>query len=135
MSEVEQNKATLVRWFEEVWNQRREAAIDEMMLPHARAHGIDATPIDRDGFHAAWTSLLKMFPDIHVTVDDVVGEGNKTAARHTAVGTHAGQGMGLEATGKQIRFSFHSFTVWEGGLILEGWNVIDTAAIRAQATA
>ena len=64
----EQNKALVQRWFDEVWNKRRAAAIDEMLSDEAIVHGLDPAPAGNDRFkqfHAAFSNGL---PDLSVRI-------------------------------------------------------------------
>lgn len=90
------NKALIRRWFEEVWNQGKEATIDELFVPDGVAHGLSKEsgrqfqgPAD---FKPFWRAFRSAFPDIRVTVDDVVAEGEKVVARCTVRGAHTGHG-------------------------------------------
>jgi predicted ester cyclase len=124
--------ALVNRWFEEVWNLKNEEVIFELMAPDAVAFGIGDLPVDRDGFRKGWVSFIETFPDVRVSVDDVVAQGNKTAVRLTVTGTHAGAGLGVEPSGKFLTFQAHSMCEWENGRIIRGWNVIDMVAAYRQ---
>ena len=93
----EANKQLARRWFEEVWNQRKESAIDAILTPDCRAHGLggDAVLVGPEGFKTFHRSFCGAFPDLHVTVDDIVAEGDKVAIRWTATMTHLGDGLGI----------------------------------------
>ena len=72
---------TLERWFEEVWNQGRESAIDEMMSPNTIGHGLsspDGKEIDgMPSFKSFYKTFRSAFPDIHIKVEDTVTEGDQ----------------------------------------------------------
>ncbi len=92
----------LERWFEEVWNRGREAAIDEMCDLNVVGHGLT----DADGnevhnvtaFKVFYRQFRSAFPDIHIKVEDTVSEGDKTVARCLVTGTHDGHGLGMAPT-------------------------------------
>lgn len=76
----EANKQLIQRWFEEVWNKGRADAIDEMIAEDCVVHGLgNATgqpvtgPAEFKAFH---TTFREAFPDIPVSVDDTVAEGD-----------------------------------------------------------
>ncbi|HEU4751475.1 MAG TPA: ester cyclase, partial [Armatimonadota bacterium] len=120
---------------EEVWNQKRSEVIDEMWAPCAVAHGLGEAGQDLsgvEGFKALHRKFLSAFPDLHIEVDDVVAEGDRTAARYTCTGTHQGGTLGIPATGRRVRFTGMSFTVWKDGRIVEGWNNVDFASMLQQ---
>jgi steroid delta-isomerase-like uncharacterized protein len=123
--ETVDNASIVRRWFEEVWNQGREQTIDELMAPNAVAHGLaDAAQTHRGpaAFKPFWIQLRSAFPDIRFTIDDVVSEGDKVAARWTATMTHQGNYLGVAATQKQLTLTGMSIVCIGGGRIQEAWN-------------
>ena len=131
------NKALTRRWFEEVWNKGREAVIDELLSPDVVAHGLSETgDVGRgpESFRQFWRQFRAGIPDIQVTVDQVISDGDTTAARFTARGTHSGDGLGVKATGRPINVSGMCMMRWKGGQIAEGWNEFDAAGLMRQIT-
>ena len=59
------------------------------------------------------------FPDMHVTIDDMVAEGDKVAARVTMTGTHKGEIMGIPPTNKKVTISLITISRIVGGKIVE----------------
>jgi steroid delta-isomerase-like uncharacterized protein len=124
------------RWFEEVWNKGRESAIDEMMSPDAKGNGL----VDAEGkpvtgietfkaFHRAFTSA---FSNIRITVEDVLTEGDKIAARCVFTGTHTGEGIGKPASGRDVTMTGMTWIRLKDGKIVESWNNFDFAALHKQ---
>jgi steroid delta-isomerase-like uncharacterized protein len=131
------HKALTRRWFEEVWNKGREEAIDEMSAPEGVAYGLAEDGRDMPGpdeFRKFYRQFRSGIPDIHITVDQVIGEGDTTAVRFTARGTHAGDGLGIRATGRPIRFTGICMLRWKNGQIVQGWNEFDAAGLMRQIT-
>jgi predicted ester cyclase len=128
----ETNTALLHRWFQEVWNERREAAIDELMAPDVKAHGLGPEPLDREGFKSAWRFFLDTFSSLEVEMGDIVAQGEKTAARLVVRGVHTGEGLGIAATGNNVQFDVQAISTWRDGQLIEGWNVVDMAAVHKQ---
>ena len=88
------------RFYEEVWNQRREAAIDELMAPDlvGKMEGGDvAGPAQ---FKQMRQELLQAFPDLNLTVEDVIEEGDKVVVRWSVIGTHRGPLAGTPPTNR-----------------------------------
>jgi steroid delta-isomerase-like uncharacterized protein len=115
------------RWFEEVWGNGNVDHIDEFMLPEGKCYDFP-TPgsfIGREEFKSSVRAFRDTFSGIRVTVDDVFAEGDKVAARWTAVMTHSGDGLGFPATGETVTLSGISLTHLREGKILEGWNAFD----------
>jgi steroid delta-isomerase-like uncharacterized protein len=128
----ERNKATMRRWFEEVWNQGRVGAIDEMLPTHGVVHGLGPDvhgPAEFKPFHATFRDA---FPDMRIDLDEMIAEGDLVAARWTATGTHRGDSLGFPATGQRAQFSGMVFGRFENGQIVEGWNNFDQLGLFTQ---
>src|SRR5437764_817592 len=104
-----ENETILRRWFEEVWNKGREEAIDEIFTEHTIAHGLGGDPkahmTGTKDFKPFYREFRAAFPDIHVTVEDVICSGEKLAARCHVTGTHQGDAFGLKAEGRRVEFT------------------------------
>jgi steroid delta-isomerase-like uncharacterized protein len=129
-------KALVHRWFEEVWNQQRQAAIYEMLHPDGVVHGLADSPgqVIRgpDGFLPFWQKFISAFPDLKVSVDAVIAEGDLTAFRCTVRGKHSGKGLGIEPTGAQVTFNGMAMARIENGKIIEAWNNFDFLSLQQQ---
>ncbi|HLL74783.1 MAG TPA: ester cyclase [Pyrinomonadaceae bacterium] len=125
----EENKALVRRWFEEVWNKGRAEAIDEMFAEDGVAHGLsDAAgqPLRGPaGFRPFFRSFRDAFPDTEVTVEDVIAEGDKLAARCSVRAKHQGDTLGFTATGRPIEITGMTFLRVRDGKIIEAWNNFD----------
>jgi steroid delta-isomerase-like uncharacterized protein len=129
MSDSHANEQLLRRWFEEVWNKKREEAIEEMLSEDCVAYGLpdpDAVLRGPEQFKALHRSFCGAFPDLHITVEDVIASGDRAAARWRATGTHLGPDLGFPATGKKVTLDGASIGVIRDGRIREGWNMMDT---------
>jgi steroid delta-isomerase-like uncharacterized protein len=111
------------RWFEEVWNQRREQLIEEWMTPHAVCHA-DGGPLTGPAEFKArqYVPFLAAFPDLHVQVEDVIGQDDQVVVRWTATGTHSGGGLGFAATHRPVNFRGLSWIRIRDGKFAEGWQ-------------
>ena len=69
--------------------------------------------------------LHRAFPDLHITVEDLIAEGDKVVARDTVTGTHQGEYMGLAPTGKSITYNEIFICRFADGRIAETWGVVD----------
>ena len=72
------------------------------------------------------------FPDLRVTVEDVLAEGDQAVTRWTIRGTHRGDLMGTAPTERKIEFKGISIHRIEGGKIVEEWNGYDTLGVMQQ---
>ena len=96
----DENKALLHCWFEEVWNRGREELIEQLRAPDTRATGLGEGNRESLGyapFRAFYSNLRRTFPDLHVTVEDIIAEGDKIAVRISMAGTHMGDALGTAA--------------------------------------
>ena len=123
----------LHRWFDEVWNQKREEAIDEMMTEDVVIHGLGAEPIvGRENFKPFFRQFSSAIPDIHVTVEDVVTEGDKMSCRCTVRGTHTGEGLGFAPTNQAVEFTGGGLCIVKDGKFQEVWNEFDFMRMHTQ---
>ena len=76
----EEHKAIARRFFEDVWNQQKLEAIDDIF---AAAVVLNGQSVARDAFRQLVTARRAAFPDIQVTVEDQVAEGDKVSTRRT----------------------------------------------------
>lgn len=122
------------RWFDQVWNQQRESAIDELRHPEGRAFGFPSptSALSHEEFKEAYRQFNRSFSNIHVTIDEEVVQGDHVACRWTARGTHTGDGLGFPATGRPIQFSGAAFMHMRNGRMLDAWNFFDFTAVIQQ---
>ena len=126
----------LHRWFEEVWKQGRESSIDELLAGGALVHGI-ATPDGQPmrgsaGFKPFFRQFRAAFPDMHITVEDVLIDGDKIAARCGVTGTHTGPGIGAGPTQKGVSITGICIVRVKDDKIVEGWNSFDFLSLYQQ---
>jgi steroid delta-isomerase-like uncharacterized protein len=129
---LDDNRKLAVRWFDEVWNQKSEAAIDALFSPQGRACGFpepDSVVIGPEAFKRLHRDFCGAFPDLHITLDDVIAEGDRVAVRWHVDATHQGDHLGFPATGKKATLTGSSFLVLRHGQIADGWNQMDMAGL------
>jgi steroid delta-isomerase-like uncharacterized protein len=130
------NKATFQR-FHEAANtgdvEHLAKTIDEIVAPDAVIR--TPLPIDATGaelLKQVWAMLLRVYPDIHLIVDDVIAEGDKVVARNTVTGTHRGEFMGVGPTGKSVTYNEIFIFRFADGRVVETWGVVDVYAQMKQ---
>ena len=132
MSTLEENKALVRRFFEELWNQGNMAVADELLGPSHVHHFPDGDVDGPDGVKQLVSMLRTTFPDFHMRTDDVIAEADKVVMRFTIRGTHQGEGMGSSPTGKVITYTgIDIFRIVEGKII-ERWGEIDAVGLMRQ---
>ena len=110
------------RWFEEVWNSRRDATVRELLAEKAVAHMEGGDFVGPDRFLETRAALLAAFPDIRVKVEDVVAEGDRAVVRWNALAHHTGDLLGIKPSGREIRFRGMTWMVFRDGKVVEGWD-------------
>jgi predicted ester cyclase len=126
---LEDHKMIVRRFFEEAWNQQNLNVVDEIFAPTVIFNGQSVT---REALKQALAGRRVAFPDIQVTVDDQVAEGEKVSTRRTWQATHRGPYRGVAPTGKQVRWTQISIVRFSQGRIVEDWAVADEFSILQQ---
>jgi predicted ester cyclase len=130
---VEENKAGQRRVWEEVFNKGNLEIVPEFFAPSYSFRsplGIEAK--GPESFKQMVVMMRTALPDLHVTIDDIFGEGDKVATRFTITGTFKGEMMGIPPTGKKGTFSGILITRWVDGKEVEAWESLDTLAYYQQ---
>jgi steroid delta-isomerase-like uncharacterized protein len=111
------------RWFEEVWNQKRDDTLEELLSPACAGYMEGSGEIlGADVFKAVRAGLLAAFPDLSLQVEDTVAEGGKAVVRWVARATHRGPGLGLAPTGCRCEFPGLTWLEFEDGRLVRGWS-------------
>ena len=98
---TEGNKELGRRFFEN--QDRLRGGPDEALCAAGyTAHLGSLPPMDLAGHQGFATMFYGAFPDLHHTVEEVIGEGDRIAVRFTIRGTHQGRFMGVEPTGRTM---------------------------------
>ncbi len=116
----EQNKAADRRYVEEVLNQGNLEVIDELRTD------------DVEGVRNRVTRFRTAFPDLHVTIETQVAEGDWAVMRLTFRGTHLGPFMGVPPTGKKVAFATIVMNRYADGKSVENWGIHDFHGLLEQ---
>ncbi len=119
---TQDNKAQSLRWFEQVWNQRNADTIFAMLGPDAVGHLEHGDLVGPEAFAQVHQAILAAFPDLHVTVEGAVAEGDDVVVHWSATATHRGEFFGVAPTGKQVRFRGMTWHRYREGRLVEGWD-------------
>ena len=130
---TDDNKALMRRFLEEVFNKKNLAAIDEFIAPNHVDHTLPAfLPTTPEGTKRATGMYLKAFPDLHLTVEDMIAEGDKVVTRFTSHGTQKRAFMGIPPTSKQVTVTAIDINRIVGGKSVEHWLNMDTQGLLQQ---
>jgi steroid delta-isomerase-like uncharacterized protein len=114
-------------------NHGDETALDALLT----ADILDHNPIPGQepglaGFKHWMRYVRTAFPDVHVTVEDTLTQGNRVAGRVTWRGSHAGPFAGVAASGKPVQFTAIHIVRFENGKAAEWWGVADLLSALQQ---
>jgi predicted ester cyclase len=133
---AEENKANVRRIYDECFNQGNLATADELVAPDMR----DLSPGTLPGIPTTGAATLKAivpllraaFPDLRVTTDEVIAEGDAIAARTTWTGTHHGTFMGIVPTGKRVSWSSLELVHVRDGKCVSRFGIPDAMSLMQQ---
>jgi predicted ester cyclase len=130
---TEANKTSARRFYDEVFNKKNRAAIDEFIDPNQVDHAAPpGTPGGLAGAKQTIGMYLTAFPDLHFTVEDMIAEGDKLVARLTVRGTQQGAFMGIPPTGQHVTVTTIDISRMAGGKSVEHWIEMDTLGMMQQ---
>ncbi len=104
-SEFERNKAVVQRYVDEIQNAHSLDALESTFAEDFVDHMASSGGLfvgGMDGLKRGYASFLSAFPDLQVTVEDMIAEGDKVVAFKTLTGTHRGTHLGVPPTGKRV---------------------------------
>src|SRR5690348_6041869 len=129
---VEQNKAIVRRFVEEIFAAGRKDAVDQLLDDDFVGHTWPSTGHPKDDLKAAIDRVGGGLADSEFTIDDLIGEGDRVAVRLTAAATQVGPFMGMPASGKRYSIQeIHIFRLRDGRVV-EHWHQFDQMGMMKQ---
>ena len=119
---LKENKA-MVQSFTEALNKKNLALLDELMAPDYVEHTLQLEGYEN--WKQYVTKFLKGFPDLNVTIEDIIAEGDKVWTRVKITGTHTGEFRGITPTGKTITQKCVWIDRIADGKFVESWSIDD----------
>jgi steroid delta-isomerase-like uncharacterized protein len=119
--------------FDRVLNQNDLGQLDDLIADDYLDH--DPVPGQlpgAEGIKNKLKGLREAYPDIRFILEDLVAEGDIVAARYHWEATHAGQFVGIPATGKKVSVKGMDFYRFSGGRIIEHWDTVDELGLLRQ---
>jgi len=131
--DTEANKALVRRYFEEVWNKGNLDLVDELVSVDIVGHVREGEFTGFEGNKQHVISFRTPFPDVHITIEDLIAEGDKVAMRYTVTGTHKDELMGIiPPTGKQVTMTGIVIFRIADGKFGEVWSIVDMLGLMQQ---
>jgi steroid delta-isomerase-like uncharacterized protein len=129
---VEQDPKSLVcAYYEAAYNDRDPGAIDSYLAPGFTSAGPGGS-MDLAGHREALGASLVALPDLALTIEEQVAEGNTVVTRWRATGTHGGPLFGIPATGRAVEATAIHVHHVEGGRIIDQWEQFDALGVLRQ---
>lgn len=130
---IEENRNLAARWTEDIWNRGSIAAIDNICAPDFTFnYAFPGMSSDRDGYKQVVAAYRSAFPDMRLTNEIVIAEGDKIAIRWRGNSTHRGEFMGVAPTGKQVVMTGNTIARIEAGKIVEEYTEMDLFGLMQQ---
>jgi predicted ester cyclase len=125
------------RLLEETFNEGNLGLADELIAPGAVNHDPATPPELRalrgpEVFKRTVTMYREAFPDVKMTVDEVIAAGDKVVLRWHSEGTHRGELAGLAPTGVRASVTGMSIDQWKDGKVIEAWVEWDNLGLARQ---
>jgi steroid delta-isomerase-like uncharacterized protein len=130
----ESNKAVVRRLFEEVWNKGQLQVADELFTPNYAHHDSSTPDVGRgpESEKKRATLYRTAFPDLRLTVEDIIAEGETVVARWSCRGSHKGELNGIAPQGKQFNITGISIARFTNGKMSEGFVNWDALSLMQQ---
>ena len=131
----EENRDLARRFMDEVYNKGNLDFIDEVVA----SNWVDHDPNSPEGMSRGVEGAKQFaemyrnsFPDLHMTVEDLIAEGDKVVMRWTARGTHQEELMGIPPSGNRVEVTGINIDRIEGGKFVESWSNYDILGLMQQ---
>jgi steroid delta-isomerase-like uncharacterized protein len=132
MTTIDDNKALVRRFIDEIFVQGRKESVDELLADDFAAHTWPSTGHPKDDLKGAIDRTSKGLADAEFAIEDMIAEGDRVAVRLTAAATQVGPMMGMPATNKRYSIGeIHIFRIRDGKFV-EHWHQFDQMGMMKQ---
>ena len=131
---AERQKEAYRKLLEVGFNQGDTTIVDSILVENPVDHmpTPPGMPTGRAGLKQMIVSFRTAFPDMKMSIESMVSEGDRLAAYTVMTGTNTGEFMGMKATGKAVRVEGFDLIRFEGDRMAEHWGVNDDAGMMRQ---
>jgi steroid delta-isomerase-like uncharacterized protein len=127
------NKAIMRQIVNEVWKQGKLDTIDALVAPSYVYHGPGGLEMrGPEGYKQLANAYRGAFPDMDITIEDLIAEGDQVVCRWTGRGTHKGELMGIAATGKFATVPGILISRFANGKLVEDHELFDEVVMFRQ---
>jgi len=125
-------KHAIHRLFDEGMNGRKRTVFDELIDARYVNYSMPMPTPGPQGLNHVVDTFLTAFPDMRITVEDVIAEDDKAASRGHLTGTHQGTFMNVPPTGRMITIGY--IDIWKAynGKLIENWVQLDLLGALVQ---
>jgi steroid delta-isomerase-like uncharacterized protein len=133
MMPAEDNKAAVLRFFEDAWNKGDVDQVKAFLADEFVSHNsLSSTIGSSDDYCRGLLGYRAAFPDLVTSVEDAIAEGDRVVVRGTDRGTHQGEFMGRAASGRFVTTTWIEIFRMESGKAVEGWLESDPQMLMDQ---
>ena len=122
------NAQLALRWFDELWNQRRTATIDELLTPDSIGHLAAGDVHGIEDFKARARRVHQGDPRLDVERGGRHRRRGRSRGPVERSGCHSGDGFGSAATNRPVSFRGVTWLRCRDGKLIEGWDNWDYTA-------
>ncbi len=126
------NKEIIQYFSDQLWHKHNFAVIDEVFHEDAIIHSPFNIQQGSLTMHEAASKWLESFPDLEITINDLIAEDDKVVARWTAQGTHMGSFFETNPTHNEVTYAGVTTFEFKNGKVAEYWALVDMHAILTQ---
>ena len=129
---AEENKKLIEKIFNEVINERNFDKLDQIFAPNYVNYGIPNSKPGPDGFKEILQQFLDAYPDMKITIEHLIAEGNMVATSGYWTGTNKGSFMGAAPSNKPVKVSYIDLWKIENSKCIENWVQMDMIGMMMQ---
>lgn len=122
------------RIFDEYWNAGNLRNADELIADdyELQSPSLALEFQGAEGFRNSVRLFRSAFPDLEMTVQETITEGERIVVRYTLTGTHEADFMGIPPTGSQIEIDAMTIITFDGGKAVSEWRLYDVLGLMQQ---
>ena len=135
-TEQERNKALVLQMYEEVWNKKNHAFIEQAVssdfVDHPPKRFFEVPRRGRESLYEAARGFHKGIPDFHDRMIQIIAEGDRVVYLGEITGTHTGELFGVPPSGKPIKVLGINYFRMQDGKVIERWGIFDVMGMMQQ---